>query len=69
MALQTRSQTDAAGNGGRCSSESERVGVFQYGDDFVALRTRSQTLKFRDELGKESVVVCWDQGKTWETVL
>ena len=69
MVRTRKARQDAAGNGGRCSSESKRVGVFQNGDDFVALQTRSQTLKFRDELGKESVVVCWDQGKTWETVL
>ena len=36
--------------------ESERAGVLQNGDDFVAFRTRSQTLKFRDELGKELIV-------------
>ena len=41
-----------------CYSESERVGVFQFGDDLVAVGTRSQTVNFRDELGKELIVMC-----------
>ena len=34
------------------------MGVFRYGDDFVALGTRSQTTKFQDELSQELIVKC-----------
>ena len=34
------------------------MGVFRYGDGFVALGTRSQTTKFQDELSPELIVKC-----------
>ena len=54
-----------------CCSESERMGVFRHGDDFVAFGACSQTMRFSSEWENswwQSVGVCWDQGKTWRTV-
>ena len=41
-----------------CHSESEHVGVFRFGDHFVAFGTRSRTMMFGNELGRELKVKC-----------
>ena len=52
---------------GSCVSESQRVGISRSGDDFVEFGAQSHTMKFKDELSKESIVR-EDMGDCSETI-